>query len=312
MSFIPAWIFPGKGTLPSSRWPDTALARRLIGAALESGLDLLALLNESDASDRSRTRAAQPLILVDCLLKADDLQQAGAACHTVAGHSLGEYPALVVSGVLDPLDALRIVIHRGSLMDEVAGGMMAIVKLDTAAVEELCRRSEGRVVVANRNSPKQTVISGESDALSEVAAWAASAGGRAIRLAVSGPFHSPLMSAAERQLRTTIQSFRFGDPVVPVVSSVTGEVVRSGKRLKELMLSQMTSSVEWMSVLQTLRSEGVTHAVEVGPGAVLAGIGKRNEAGLAYLSYEEAKEWASSNTESPSSQAVPEESEERS
>jgi len=311
VSLVPAWIFPGQGTLPSLPWPDTALARRLIAAARESRLDLPALLCESDAPARSRTRIAQPLILVDCLLKADDLRQAGLACHAVAGHSLGEYPALVACGVLDPLDALRIVIHRGSLMDDVAGGMMAIIKLDTAAVEELCRRSERRVVVANRNSPKQTVISGESDALSEVAAWATSAGGRAIRLAVSGPFHSPLMSDAERRLRTTIQSCRFEDPVVPVVSSVTGESVRSGKRLRELMMSQMTSSVEWMSALQGLRSEGVTHAVEVGPGAVLAGIGRRNEAELTYLSYEEAKEWANSNAESPSSQAVPEESEER-
>ena len=312
MSFVPAWIFPGQGTLPSSPWPDTPLARRLLAAALESGLDLSALLCESGAKDRSRTRVAQPLILVDCLLKADDLRQAGFACHAVAGHSLGEYPALVASGVLDPCDALRMVIHRGSLMDEVAGGMMAIVKLGTSEVEELCRRSDGRVVVANRNGPKQTVVSGAADGLDEVAAWAASAGGKAIRLAVSGPFHSPLMSDAQQRLGATIRSSRFEDPVVPVVSSVTGEAVRSGTRLKELMLSQMTASVEWMSVLRTLRSEGVTHAVEVGPGAVLAGIGRRNEVELTYLSYEEAKEWANSNTGSPLSQAVPEESEKRS
>ncbi len=299
MGMVPAWIFPGQGTLPATRWARTPLADRLAEAALEAGLDFDVLMGASDKGELSRTRVAQPLIFIDCIVKADELRRTGVPCRAVAGHSLGEYAALVVAGVLRPLEALRVVLHRGEVMDGVAGGMMAIVKLDPESVEEMCRRSGGNVVVANRNSPKQTVVSGDFDALTELAEWVQTFGGKAIRLAVSGPFHSPLMREAEDRLRPTIEACRFEDPNVPVVSSVSGEVVCSGARLKELLLSQMTSSVKWTAVLRSLEAEGITHAIEVGPGAVLAGIGKRNSVKLEYLSDEEAKEWANSNTESP-------------
>ena len=299
MSFVPGWVFPGQGTVPSTRWDDTALARRLSDASTAAGLDLLALFDGPASEERLQTRVAQPLILIDCIVKASKLRQAGVGCRVVAGHSLGEYAALVAADVLDPLDALRIVMRRGELMDRIAGGMMAIVKVDTAAAEELCHESGGDVVVATRNSPHQTVVSGRLDALTEMAERVEQIGGRAIRLGVSGPFHSPLMSDAEAQLRPMIEACRFEDPMVPVVSSVTGEVVRNGGRLKELLSSQITASVEWMAVLDSLAGEGVTHVVEVGPGTVLAGIGKRNPVELAYLSYEEAEIWANSSAESP-------------
>lgn len=299
MSFVPAWIFPGQGTLPTTRWPDTPLAERLIEVAYETGLDLSTLLSNAPAGDLTQTRVAQPLIFVDCVVKADQLRQAGVPCKAVAGHSLGEYAALAAAGALDPLDALRMVIRRGEVMDCVPGGMMAIVKLDTEAVEDLLRQSGGRVVVANRNGPKQTVVSGDLAALVEFAAETEAHGGRAIRLGVSGPFHSPLMSEAADRLRPVIEASRFDNPAVPIVSSITGEVIRTGERLKELLVLQMTSSVEWMAVLRSLRSEGATHAIEVGPGTVLAGIGKRNPVELTYLGFEEAKEWANSNAGLP-------------
>ncbi len=297
MSFVPAWIFPGQGTLPAARSAKTPLAERLVEEARDAGLDFDTLFGGSATGELSRTRIAQPLIFIDCIVKADELRRAGVPCSAVAGHSLGEYSALVVAGVLQPLEALRIVLHRGEVMDGVSGGMMAIVKLNSATVEEMCRRGESRVVVANRNGPMQTVVSGDVDALSELASRVQSSGGKAIRLAVSGPFHSPLMSEAENRLRPTIEACRFEDPNVPVVASVAGEVVRDGKRLKELLLSQMTSSVNWMAVLRSLKAEGVTHAIEVGPGSVLTGIGKRNPVELEYLSDEEAKAWANSNIE---------------
>lgn len=283
-----AFIFPGQGTIPRILPPPSALGTRLFDQAVQAGLRLQDWIEEGDEDRLRRTQVAQPAILIDSLIKERRLRERGIVPTVVAGHSLGEYTALVSASVLHPEEALSVVIERGRLMESIPGGMAAIVKLPLDRVEAVCRQGGSQVSVANVNGPAQVVISGEEQALLAAMASAEEAGGRAIRLHVSGPFHSPFMEGAQQELAPRIESLPFSVPRIPVISSVSGKVESDLRRLKGLLLTQITACVSWVDVVETLVQMKVSCAVEVGPGKILTGLGKRITSQVRFVTFEEA------------------------
>ncbi len=280
-----AFIFPGQGTLPKGQLVPSPRAERLLELAAEAGLKIQDWLRENDPR-LVLTENAQPVILIDSLAKEAELRKSGIFPDFVAGHSLGEYAALVSSGVITAEEALSVVIERGRLMSRVPGGMAAILKLSGKDVEDICAVTGA--AVANYNAPGQIVVSGKDNAIEKAMALAKERGGKAIRLSVSGPFHSPLMAHAQKALSPRIEALEFRTPQVPVVSGVSGKVEMSPVRLKELLLTQITACVLWEAVIDTLVNMGVKTVVEVGPGDVLTRIGRRITDRIEFMSYEEA------------------------
>ena len=283
-----AFLFPGQGRIPQGLPPASDVGGRLFRLAAERGLPLQEWITSGSLDLLHRTEYAQPAVLIDSLAKEEALRGNGVKLGIVAGHSLGEYTALVSAGLLTPEEALLVVIERGRLMARVEGGMAAIVKLPVEEMRAICGRIGSGVAVANYNGPRQVVISGEQKALKEAVAAAEQAGGRAIPLRVSGPFHSPLMTEAQAALVPQIESLSFNPPSVPVVSSVSGKVETDPVRLKALLLTQITACVRWVDVVNSLVASGVTCAVEVGPGEILTGLGRRITLQVQFVTFKEA------------------------
>ncbi len=287
-----AFIFPGQGTIPRILPPPSAFGTHLFDQAMQAGLRLQDWIEEGDEDRLQRTQVAQPAILIDSLIKERRLCERGIVPTVVAGHSLGEYASLVSAGVVSAQEALSVVIERGRLMESIPGGMAAIVKLPLDRVEAICCQSGSQVSVANVNGPAQVVISGEEQALLAAMASAEKAGGRAIRLHVSGPFHSPLMKGAQQELAPRIESLPFSGPKIPVISSVSGKVESDLRKLKGLLLTQITACVSWVDVVEALVQMKVSCAVEVGPGKILTGLGKRITSQVRFVTFEEALDGA--------------------
>ncbi|MFC2077384.1 ACP S-malonyltransferase [Candidatus Bipolaricaulota bacterium] len=286
-----AFLFPGQGGLPESLPPSSPEIERLFEIAASHGLALKDWISNAEADRLSKTDAAQPAILIDSLARDAELRRTGLTPAYVAGHSLGEYSALVSAGAMTAGEALSLVIERGRLMVGTAiGGMAAIVKLDLKTISGLCDKAGSDVVVANHNGPRQVVVSGTQEAVERVIKEAEQIGGRGILLRVSGPFHSPFMEPAQRSLAEVIERISFRRPSVPFVSAVTGAVEEAVARLRELMKIQMTSCVRWVDVIERLQEAGVTHAVELGPGSVLTNLGKRISERIEFVTYEEASD----------------------
>jgi [acyl-carrier-protein] S-malonyltransferase len=227
------------------------------------------------------TRQTQPALLATSVAAFRALgERTALAPACVAGHSVGEYAALVAAGVLDLAAALRLVARRGELMAavEVPGGMAAVIGLEReavqAVVDEVARPTE--LVVANDNAPGQVVISGVLDAL-EAAEPAMKAAGarRVLRLPVSGPFHSPLMAPVAEQLADAFEAETWRDATVPVVSNVTAEPLTDAGRIRALLAEQVRSPVEWVASVRRMRDEGVDLFVECGAGTALTNMVKR-------------------------------------
>lgn len=194
----------------------------------------------------------------------------------VAGHSLGEYPALFAAGVLSLEDTLLAVKKRGEVMQKAGGtrpsGMYAVIGCKEELLEKFVNEANGLVVIANYNSPKQLVISGESPAVDEVAKLAKQSGARVVKLKVSAAFHSPLMQEAQEEFANFLESLTWKDPKVKFVSNVTGNFVSSAEEIKELMKVQITSSVKWIDCVNHMFESGINTFVEVGPKRVLTGL----------------------------------------
>lgn len=281
-----AFLFPGQGQLPD-RVVRAASVEPLYDKAERAGLPIRAWVEARDADRLSRTDVAQPAVFLDSLARCALLRERGVTPDVVAGHSLGEYAALVASGVLGTDAALDIVLTRGRLMASVSGGMTAVVKLRHDAVSAVCAAVGSGAVIANHNGQEQFVVAGPIDALAAVEERVASLGGRAIRLAVSGPFHSPAMCTAEAALAPRIERATFAAPQAVVVSSVTGRAESDPPALRALLARQMTAPVLWTGVLATLGELGVTRAIEIGGGNVLTQIGKRSGSSVRFTTYEE-------------------------
>ena len=258
-------------------------AQRLFARADEIlGLPLSRICVTGTAEELARTEITQPAIATTCLAVWDVLREAGYRPAATAGHSLGEYPALVAAGVLPLEGALELVRLRGRLMGgvarEVPGAMAAVLGLPSDQVLAACEQAEhlGVVEVANYNEPLQTVISGQARAVEAAGRAALDAGAeRVATLDVGAPFHCSLMGAVEQEFTEALAAQPFADPDLPVISSVTGGYIRSGEEARDLLRRQLTGPVRWVEVLRTAARHPVSAYTEIGPGRVLSGLARR-------------------------------------
>lgn len=280
-----AFVFPGQGVQKMGMGRDlfekSPLAQQIFKEADETlGFSLSKLCFKGPEDELRQTKNTQPAVMTVSIacLKAAFENESSLQPAFVAGHSLGEYTALVAAGVLSFSNGLRLVHERARLMQEAEqrrpGGMAAIIGLDLISLEEVCQ--ETGTVIANINSPEQTVISGPNNGL----AWAmdlAKARGakRVVRLGVSGAFHSFLMQSAAEGLAKAVSQFDFFDPLVPIIANTTAQPVFTAKEIKNGILQQVCGCVLWQSSVEYMVDAGVSTFVEIGPGQVLTGLIKR-------------------------------------
>jgi [acyl-carrier-protein] S-malonyltransferase len=287
-----AFCFPGQGSLEAGMGKDIAeavpAAREVFRVGSEaSGLDLEHLCFEAPFEELVETEVQQPALVATSLAILAALRERGIRPDVVVGHSVGEFAALASVGAIGIGEAIGLVRERGLAMAEAArqrpGSMAAILGLEDEQVETLCRKILG-VWPANYNCPGQIVVSGENEAVEECCAEAESLGARrAIRLKVSGAFHSPLVARASDRLKPAIDRVRFSEPVAPFMSTVTAKI-EPAQRLAGLLVDQLTAPVRFTQSARELMRGGVTTFVEVGPGNVLSGLVKRIDRGAKAIS----------------------------
>ncbi|ELS02666.1 malonyl CoA-acyl carrier protein transacylase [Xenococcus sp. PCC 7305] len=271
-----AWVFPGQGSQAIGMGVDFQenpvakhkfeLAEKILGWSV---LDIC----QGDETNLSHTLYTQPCLYVVESIIADLLLEKTTAPQLVAGHSLGEYVALYISGVFDFESGLRLVKKRSELMSKAAGGKMAaLMKFDRSQLENLIDANPD-VVLANDNSSGQVVISGTPEAVEQVLAEVNAK--RKVELNVSGAFHSPLMAEASGQFQSVLEGVTFNDAKIPVLSNVEPSPATKGAELKQRLAQQMTGSVKWREIMEQLSQQEITETIEVGPGKVLTGLLKR-------------------------------------
>jgi len=290
-----AFVFPGQGSQAVGMGRDLgASSPRWDEAAAVLGMDLRRLCFEGPEAELTLTANTQPAILTVSTIALDALTAAGVRYAFVAGHSLGEYSALVAAGALTFGEAVRTVRARGEFMQEAVpagqGAMAAVIGLDRDQVQAACAGAQGAgaVQVANLNAPGQTVIAGAREAVQRAIELAKAKGAkRAIPLPVSAPFHSVLMEPAACRLEAVLKEIDFRDLRVPVVTNVDAAPLTDGGRVMDSLVRQVTAPVRWEDVVVRLVAEGVDTFVEVGPGKVLCGLIRRIAAGARALNVED-------------------------
>ena len=281
-----AFIFPGQGSQKVGMGVDLVQTYPIAKAVFDEadtslGRALSQLCFEGPETELKQTENTQLAILTCSVATLKVLTQLGIAPQVVAGHSLGEYSALVASSVLDFSDALQLVSARAQFMAEANekqnGTMAAILGMEASQLQHLCDKVDGVVKIANYNCPGQLVISGEVDAVNQVVSLAsAEIGARRCRLLpVSGAFHSPLMESAQQKFQLVLDSVMLHPPEIDIVMNVTGEHTTDTDDIKHLLFQQITQPVQWKKTLLTISKTRITNYVEVGPGKVLSGLVKR-------------------------------------
>jgi len=275
-----AWVFPGQGSQAVGMGIDLlevgkdkfAEAESILGWSIEP-------LLQGDIAELSKTQYTQPCLYLISAILADLLKSQGNLPDLVTGHSLGEYTALYVAGAIDFATGLDLVKQRSKLMSEVSGGaMMALIGFDRPSLEEAISTTAD-VVLANDNSAEQVVISGTQSAVQSVVDCIKVK--RAIPLAVSGAFHSPLMAEAAAQFANVLSNVEFQDAQIPVLSNIEpSNPTKSAQVLRDRLTQQMTSPVRWREICLFLASDGIEQAIEVGAGKVLTGLIKRTSPSL--------------------------------
>jgi [acyl-carrier-protein] S-malonyltransferase len=278
-----AFCFPGQGSLAVGMGREIAQA---VPEAMEvfergskvSGLDLQRLCFEATEDELVETEVQQPALVATSLAVLAAIKARGITPDYVIGHSVGEFAALAAAGALRVEEAIELVRERGLAMAEAArtnpGSMAAILGLDDEVVERICRRILN-VWPANYNCPGQVVVSGENLAVDEACEAAEEEGARrAVKLRVSGAFHSPLVARAADRLRPALDRVKFAEPYAPFMSTVTARI-ETAKRMGPLLVEQLTAPVRFTQAAQALLREGVQVFVEVGPGNVLSGLIRR-------------------------------------
>jgi [acyl-carrier-protein] S-malonyltransferase len=282
-----AFLFPGQGSqavgMGRAFAETSGAAKRVFEEANDAlGLDLTRVIFEGPESELALTANTQPAVLTASVAAAAACAERGLVPALAAGHSLGEYSALVVAGALRLGDAVRVVRRRGELMQEAVpvgtGAMAAVMGIGLPVVEQVCAdAAQGEVVeVANVNSELQIVIAGHRTAVERAVAIARERGGRkSVLLPVSAPFHCALMGPAAEGLAVELGKIPVRDPAFPVVRNVDAGVTRAAADVVPFLLRQVASPVRWTACVQRLAAEGATAFVEVGPGRVLSGLAKR-------------------------------------
>lgn len=242
------------------------------------GFSISSLCFEGTVEELTKTENTQPALFVTCMAAFRILEARGVLASATAGHSVGEFSALVTAGAISFEDGLSIVRLRGELMaranETTPGVMAAIIGFDSDKISQICEAvsSKGWVQPSNLNAPTQIVISGEMDAVSAAMAAATDQGGRAVRLNVGAPFHSKLMDPVRRELEPALSRLSIADPAVPVVANATGDYVRTASEICRALLDQLASPVLWTASMQTLIRDGYRSFIEIGVGRVLTGL----------------------------------------
>ena len=277
-----AYVFPGQGAQFSGMGKDlyenNGLAKSMFDKADEIlGFPITQVMFSGSDEELKQTKVTQPAVFLHSVILAKVL---GVKPDGVAGHSLGEFSALVVAGALSFEDGLRLVAKRAMAMQKCCenqpGGMAAILGLEDEVIEQVCEGIDGVVVAANYNCPGQLVISGADEAVDAACVKLKEAGARrALRLPVGGAFHSPLMEAARAELEQAISEVEFHTPVCPIYQNVDAQPQSEPEAIKANIIAQLTAPVRWTQITKNMIADGYDNFVELGPGAVLQGLIKK-------------------------------------
>jgi [acyl-carrier-protein] S-malonyltransferase len=278
-----AFVFPGQGAqfegMGKNLYEQNSKAKELFARSDELiGFRITDIMFHGSNEDLRQTRVTQPAVFLHSVILAMTLSDFKPSM--VAGHSLGEFSALVANGTLSFEDGLKLVYQRALAMQKACekepSAMAAVLGLDEKIIEDVCSQISEIVVPANYNSPGQVVISGSIKGIDLAIAELTSMGAkRAIKLNVGGAFHSPLMESARLDLQKAIEDTRFSDPVCPVYQNVTGEKVEDPAQIKKNLIAQLTSPVRWTQTVKNMVRDGAVSFTEVGPGTVLSGLIKK-------------------------------------
>ncbi len=289
-----AYVFPGQGSqfpgMAKELYDGNAKGKELLEKANDIlGFRITDIMFEGTPDDLKATRVTQPAIFLHSVVLAKCYE--GFRPDMVAGHSLGEFSALAAAEAISFEDALRLVYIRATQMqiccEKVPGTMAAIVGLPDEKVEEICSSCEGIVIPANYNCGGQVVISGEKTAVEQACEKAKAEGAkRALPLAVSGAFHSPLMEPARVELGKAIEETRIVEPICPIYQNVSAQAVTDPQTIKKNLLAQLTSPVRWTQSVRNMLADGADYFMEIGPGTVLQGLVKRISAGTEGITIE--------------------------
>ncbi|MBR2326774.1 MAG: ACP S-malonyltransferase [Alistipes sp.] len=274
-----AYIFPGQGAQFSGMGKDlyenNAEAHAMFEQANEIlGFRITDIMFEGSTEELKQTKVTQPAVFLHSVILAKCL---GVEPDAVAGHSLGEFSALVVSGAISFEEGLQLVAKRAMAMQKACeieqGTMAAVLALPDSTIEEVCAKVDGIVVAANYNCPGQLVISGAVDAVNEACAKLKEAGARrALVLPVGGAFHSPLMEPARKELEEAIEATTFSTPRCPIYQNVDAQPHTSPEEIKRNLIAQLTAPVRWTQIVERMSQDGILNYTELGPGTVLKGL----------------------------------------
>lgn len=292
------FLFSGQG----SQYPEMGVelaahcteSDRIYECAADiTGLDIRRLCAEATAGELSQTRVSQPAIFTTSLLALACMKQEGIPFEGVAGHSLGEYAAMVAAGIVSMEDGYTLIKHRAAAMQECAeqnpGSMCAVMGADAELIAEICEKADGYVVPVNYNSPSQTVIAGEIQAVENAIALFSEAGKKCIKLAVSAAFHSALMQPAADAFKANIEKIPFNTPSVEFYSNVTGGLLTDFSDMPSYLAKHLVSPVRFVDELSAISAAGYENYLELGPNKVLTGLVKKTLKGSSALNIENQK-----------------------